>query len=104
MIHGQYAKRLGVTLENLCGDTDENPSVGRYGVGWSDPKIPLRFYLTKEPYEYAEQDEMIVKRLFEMEDRLKEVWNTPFFAWRENNVLGVRMLSTPCIERSNTTL
>jgi hypothetical protein len=104
MIHGQYAKRLGVTLENLCGDTDETPCIGRYGVGWSDPKIPLRFYLTKEPYEYAEQDEMITRRLFEMEHGLKEISNAPLFAWRENMSLESTRFQTPYIERSNTTL
>ncbi|MGD8507173.1 MAG: hypothetical protein PVF15_11005 [Candidatus Bathyarchaeota archaeon] len=61
--HGQYAKRIGVSLENLCGQTNSSPCVGRYGVGWDDPKVPLVYYLTAEPDEYAEQDQKIEKRL-----------------------------------------
>jgi integrase len=63
MTHGQWCKRIGVSLENLCGDCSSTPSIGRYGVGWTDPKIPLKFYLTKEAYEYEEQDQIIVQRL-----------------------------------------
>jgi hypothetical protein len=66
MTHAQYCKRIGITLENICGDTTTKPNIGYYGVGWTDLKILLKFYLTKEPYEYAEQDEKIAKRLFEM--------------------------------------
>lgn len=61
--HAQWAKRIGVTLENICGDTTTSPQEGRYGVGWSDPKVPLQYYLTKEPWEYEEQDAIITKRL-----------------------------------------
>lgn len=64
--HAQWAKRIGVTLENLCGDTSTYPHDGRYGVGWSDPKVPLKYYLTKEAWEYEEQDEKIAKRLEKM--------------------------------------
>lgn len=63
--HGQYCKRIGVSLENICGDTTAEVSEGRYGVGWTDPKVPLRYYLTKEAYEYEEQDQKIAKRLKE---------------------------------------
>lgn len=63
--HGQWCKRIGVSLENICGDTSAEVSEGRYGVGWTDPKIPLKYYLTKEAYEYEEQDEKIQKRLKE---------------------------------------
>jgi integrase len=65
--HGQWCKRIGVTLENLCGDTTASPNVGRYGVGWDDPKVPLKYYLTKEPWEYEEQDKIIEKRLGKLE-------------------------------------
>lgn len=61
--HAQWAKRMGVTLDNLCGDTTASPNVGRYGVGWDDPKVPMKYYLTKEPWEYEEQDKIIEKRL-----------------------------------------
>jgi len=54
--HAQWCKRIGVTLENLCGDTTESPCIGRYGVGWDDPKVPMKYYLTREAWEYAEQD------------------------------------------------
>ena len=61
--HAQWSKRIGVTLENLCGDTSTYPHDGRYGIGWADPKVPLKYYLTKEEWEYEEQDEVIAKRL-----------------------------------------
>ena len=61
--HGQYCKRIGISLENLCGDPTESPAVGRYGVGWDDPKVPLKYYLTKEGWEYEEQDEKIQQRI-----------------------------------------
>jgi len=61
--HAQWAKRIGVSLENLCGDTESSPCIGRYGVGWDDPKVPLKYYLTVEPEEYAEQDQKISQRL-----------------------------------------
>jgi len=61
--HAQWARRIGVTLENLCGNTESSPCIGRYGVGWDDPKVPLKYYLTPEPEEYAEQDQKINQRL-----------------------------------------
>jgi len=61
--HGQWGKRIGVSLENLCGNTESSPSIGRYGVGWDDPKVPLKYYLTPEPEEFAEQDQKIQQRL-----------------------------------------
>ena len=61
--HAQWSKRMGVTLDNLCGDTTSKPNIGRYGVGWTDPKIPLEYYLTKEPWEYEQQDKLITERL-----------------------------------------
>jgi len=61
--HGQWGKRIGVSLENLCGNTESSPCIGRYGVGWDDPKVPLKYYLTPEPEEFAEQDQKIQQRL-----------------------------------------
>ncbi|MBA7496184.1 hypothetical protein ES702_06782 [subsurface metagenome] len=61
--HAQWCKRIGVSLDNLCGDTKTTPHVGRYGVGWKDPKVPREYYLTKEPWEYEEQDLAIKTRL-----------------------------------------
>lgn len=61
--HAQYARRIGVSLENLCGNTEGSPCIGRYGVGWDDPKIPLKYYLTPEPDEYIEQDQKIEQKL-----------------------------------------
>jgi len=61
--HAQWAKRIGVSLEHLCGNTESSPCIGYYGVGWDDPKVPLRYYLTPEPDEYVEQDQKIQKRL-----------------------------------------
>jgi len=63
--HAQWCRRIGVSLENICGDTSAEVSVGRYGVGWTDPKVLLRYYLTMEEWEYAEQDQRIEKRLKE---------------------------------------
>jgi len=66
--HAQYCKRIGVSLENTCGDTKSGEVCeGRYGVGWKDPKVPLGYYLTKEAWEYAEQDQKIEER---MKDRV----------------------------------
>lgn len=64
--HAQWGKRIGITLENLCGDTTESPCIGRYGVGWDDPKVPMKYYLTKEPWEYEEQDKKITDRIATM--------------------------------------
>lgn len=61
--HGQYCKRIGVNLEHICGDTTSDVCEGRYGVGWTKPEIALKFYLTKEEWEYAEQDQKIKERL-----------------------------------------
>lgn len=65
--HAQWCKRIGITLDNLCGDTTETPNIGRYGVGWDDPKVPMKYYLTKEPWEYEEQDKIIERRLGKLE-------------------------------------
>lgn len=65
--HGQWAKRIGVSLENLCGNTESSPCIGRYGVGWDDPKVPLKYYLTPEPEEYEEQDQKIKLKLRKLE-------------------------------------
>ena len=65
--HAQWCKRIGITLDNLCGDTTETPNIGRYGVGWDDPKVPMKYYLTKEPWEYEEQDNVIQQRLGKLE-------------------------------------
>jgi len=67
--HAQWAKRIGVSLENLCGDTTSSPCVGFYGVGWDDPKIPMKYYLTPEPEEFAEQEEKVAKRLVKLQSR-----------------------------------
>jgi len=61
--HAQWGRRIGITLDNLCGDTTETPCVGRYGVGWDIADVPRKYYLTKEPWEYEEQDQAIEKRL-----------------------------------------
>lgn len=59
--HAQWCKRIGISLENLCGNPEDG--IGRYGVGWDDPKVPLAYYLTPEPEEYIEQDQKIRRRL-----------------------------------------
>ena len=51
--HGQYCRRLGIPLEYICGDAP----FGRYGVGWKDPKIPVKYYLTLES-EYIDSREL----------------------------------------------
>lgn len=51
--HGQYARRLGIPLEFICGDAP----FGRFGVGWKDPKIPVKYYLTQES-EYIDSREL----------------------------------------------
>jgi len=65
--HAQWGKRIGISLENLCGNPEAG--IGRYGVGWDDPKVPLAYYLTPEPEEFKEQDEKIQKRLAKLQDR-----------------------------------
>ena len=65
--HAQWCRRMGITLDNLCGDTDSSPSIGRYGVGWTDVNIPKRYYVTKEAWEYAEQDTIIAEHLAKLE-------------------------------------
>lgn len=69
MTHAQWAKRIGISLENLCGNTESSPCIGRYGVGWDDPKVPLKYYLTPEPEEYAEQDQKIKLRLEKLQTK-----------------------------------
>jgi len=62
--HAQYCKRIGISLENLCGDTKGGDVCdGRYGVGWTSPDVPMKYYLTKEQWEYEEQDEKIEQRI-----------------------------------------
>lgn len=67
--HAQWCRRIGISLENLCGNTESAPCIGRYGVGWDDPKIPLKYYLTPEPEEYKEQDQKIKTRLAKLQER-----------------------------------
>ena len=50
--HGQYCKRYGIPLELICGDAPN----GRFGVGWKDPKIPVRYYLSEESEEIDEEE------------------------------------------------
>lgn len=45
--HGQYAKRMRIPLELICGTAPN----GRFGVGWKDPKIPVLYYLSEEAEE-----------------------------------------------------
>lgn len=61
--HAQWGRRIGITLDNLCGDTTESPAIGRYGVGWDVSDVPRKYYLTKEEWEYEEQDKIIEQRL-----------------------------------------
>lgn len=63
--HAQWGKRIGISLENLCGNPKDK--IGRYGVGWDDPKVPLAYYLTPEPDEYIEQDQKIERRLAKLQ-------------------------------------
>jgi len=63
--HAQWCKRIGISLENLCGNPQDG--IGRYGVGWDDPKVPLAYYLTPEPEEYLEQDRKIQQRLTKLQ-------------------------------------
>ena len=93
--HAQWAKRIGVSLENLCGNTESSPCIGRYGVGWDDPKIPLKYYLTPEPDEYVEQDQKIQKRL----EKLTVDVNAPLNTWK-NIAFGENAKCLPCIEGS----
>lgn len=65
--HAQWCKRIGVSLENLCGNPEDG--IGRYGVGWDDPKVPLAYYLTPEPEEFKEQDQKIQQRLEKLRSR-----------------------------------
>lgn len=81
--HGQWAKRIGVNLENLCGNTESSPCVGRYGVGWDDPKVPLQYYLTPEPEEYEEQDQKIQKRLEKLTSKgILPMIHAPLITWK----------------------
>lgn len=80
--HSQWAKRIGVSLENLCGNTESSPCIGRYGVGWDDPKVPLKYYLTPEPEEYAEQDRKIQQRLQKLASKRILPLNTPLTTWK----------------------
>jgi len=70
MTHAQWNKRIGVSIENTCGEVSGGKSIGRYGVGWTDPKILLQYYLTKEPWEYAKQDKEIAERLEQIQPLL----------------------------------
>jgi hypothetical protein len=45
--HVQYAHRLGLPLELIAG----NAPNGRFGVGWKDLKILVRYYLSEEAEE-----------------------------------------------------
>jgi len=76
--HAQWAKRIGVSLENLCGNAEGSPFVGRYGVGWDDPKVPLKYYLVPEPEEYKEQDRKIEQHLQKlMEQGIIPIYEAP---------------------------
>ena len=82
--HAQWAKRIAVSLENLCGNTESSPCIGRYGVGWDDPKVPLKYYLTPEPEEYKEQDQKIQQRLEQLSGKgiiPKSI--TPLITWEK---------------------
>ena len=78
--HAQWCKRIGVSLENLCGNPKDK--IGRYGVGWDDPKVPLAYYLTPEPEEYLEQDQKIKQRLEKLQNRgiLPQIPQTPLIS------------------------
>lgn len=48
--HAQWLVKLKVPLERICGQFPH----GRFGVGWDNPLIPLRYYVTLEQGEEIE--------------------------------------------------
>lgn len=77
--HAQYAQRLGIPLERICGKAPN----GRFGVGWKDPKIPVNYYLSEEAEEIdpAELQFMqthteysqVLKSMLEQNQKIKEL-------------------------------
>jgi len=97
--HAQWAKRIGVSLENLCGNTESSPCIGRYGVGWDDPKVPLKYYLTPEPEEFEEQDQKIKKKIDKLASKgILPIAQAPLITWK-NLALGSKCISLSSMQR-----
>ncbi len=58
--HAQWCVKLRIPLERICGQFPE----GRFGVGWDNPTILLKYYVTLET---DEEEEIIVKAKARME-------------------------------------
>jgi integrase len=81
-IHGQYAKRIGLPLELICGTAPN----GRFGVGWKDPKIPVLYYLSEEaedidPVELAFMEshadyKQVLESMKEQNAKIKKIMGT----------------------------
>ena len=54
--HTQWCAKLQIPLQWICGDRSGN---GYYGVGWDDPSVCLKYYLTLETNEMDEIDQKI---------------------------------------------
>ena len=57
--HAQWCARLRIPLHWICGQFP----YAWYGVGWDDPKILLRYYLTIEPDEMQEINKKMSMRI-----------------------------------------
>lgn len=57
--HAQWCARLKIPLQWICGQFP----YGWYGVGWDDPKILLKYYLTLETDEMYEINKKMLMRM-----------------------------------------
>jgi integrase len=90
--HAQWLVKLRVPLEQICGVFPN----GWFGVGWQNPLILLRYYVTIEE-DQVEETSVIMKR------HMKKLGLAPLSAWEKSNVLET-VAFIPRLEESHNLL
>jgi len=90
MTHAQWLVKMWVPIEQICGIFPD----GWFGVGWDDPKVLLRFYITLET-------EQLEKAEATMKERMEKLELAPLSAWEKSNVRR-QVAFNPCFEESKS--
>jgi integrase len=90
--HAQWLVKLGIPLERICGQFPD----GRFGVGWDNPLVLLRYYVTLES---DEEQEILVKA----QKKMIALGIAPLSAW-EKSSLWREHTFLPRLEESSSLL
>lgn len=90
--HAQWCVKLWIPIEQICGIFPD----GWFGVGWDNPLILLKYYITLETEQRLKAEET-------MTERMQKLGLAPLNAW-EKAILGAECAFLPRIEESHSSL